>query len=233
MHFSKLRMGKHPSIRLSQAWAKYNGEGFTSGVLEECSADDLEPREEHWISLLKPNYNRRLQATSNAGLRLSPAERVRHSAAMKVASRPGTAHHAHLVGLNQKNWDDPEARTRRIDSIRAAWTPEKRAEQAERMKGVDNGKAARAARWSKPGASSRASEAMKASWQTRKKVTHEGIEKLCAERGLTFISFDGQRVTLRCEKHDHTATPDKRKFVYSGQGCRFCGFERSSEKQRR
>lgn len=233
LHFSLLRCGRHASTRLTRAWEKYAGTGFTSGTLEECESAVLEAREEHWIKLLKPNYNRRMEVTSNAGLRMTAEEREQLSRSMKAASAPGTEHHRHLTEQNARNWADPESKARRVEALRAAWTPEKRAEQSERQKGIDNGEAARVARWSKPGASERASAAMKASWASRKKVTLEVIQELCDERGLELVSFDGQRVTVRCPKHDHTASPDKRKFVYAGQGCRFCGFERSSEKQKR
>jgi len=231
-HFSNLRCARHKSNRLTQAWEKYEGTGFSSGILEECLENVLEAREEHWIKALKPNYNRRIEATSNAGLRGTATQRAAISAAMKEASAPGTAHHQHLSDLNAKNWADPEAKARRVDSLRAAWTPEKRALQSEKQKGIDNGKAARDARWSKPGASERATEILKKSWEGRKKVTSEVIKTLCDERGLDLIAFDGETVTVYCKKHDHTGAPNKKKFVYSGQGCRFCGFERSSEKQK-
>lgn len=230
-HRYQLRIGKHPSKHLSAAWKKYGEDAFEFSVLEQCADAELLVREQHWMDVLKPQYNKRLKAESNFGIPVSEDDRALKSAASKswALSEEGRAQ---LSENSRKGWAG-DRRAARIKQLKEIWTPEKRAEQSKRQKGVDKGEIARVARWSRPGASERASEALKASWATRKKVTSEVIEKLCDERGLEFIAFDGQRVTVRCPKHDHTASPDKRKFVYAGQGCRFCGFERSSEKQKR
>src|SRR5437762_529975 len=82
-HLSDLRGGCHPSRRLSLAFEKYKGEGFDSGILEECLPEQLEVREQFWINTLKPRYNSRLSADSNTGLRMSEEHRAAHSAAMK------------------------------------------------------------------------------------------------------------------------------------------------------
>ena len=230
-HRYLLRIGKHPSKHLSASWKKYGEDAFEFSILEQCADAELLAREQHWMDVLKPQYNKRLIAESNLGIPVSEEDKALKSVASKAwaLSEEGRAQ---LSENSRKGWAG-ERRAARIKQLKEVWTPEKRAEQSKRQKGVDYGEAARVARWSKPGASERASEALKASWAARKKVTSEVIEKLCDERGLEFIAFDGQRVTVRCPKHDHTASPDKRKFVYAGQGCRFCGFERSSEKQKR
>lgn len=226
-----LRTGAHPSKHLSASWTKYGEDVFETATLEECPPSALLEREQHWIDTMQPEYNKRAKANSNLGLPKSEESRLAHSKAASIWANTDGGR-AQLGENSAKGWSTPEKRAARIDSLRAAWTPEKRTLVSEKQKGIDNGKAARDARWSKPGASERATASMKASWETRKKVTSEVIKTLCDERGLDLIAFDGETVTVYCKKHDHTGTPNKKKFVYSGQGCRFCGFERSSEKQK-
>ncbi len=231
-HRYRLRTGQHPSRHLSASWKKYGEDVFEFVTLEVCDVSKLLEREQYWIDELKPEYNKRLKAEGNHGMSLDAEwcqEISRRTKEWAVSDEGRKV----LSANSRRGWADPTKRDARIKALKDVWTPEKRAEQSERQKGIDNGEAARVARWSKPGASERASAAMKASWASRKKVTLEVIQELCDERGLELVSFDGQRVTVRCPKHDHTASPDKRKFVYAGQGCRFCGFERSSEKQKR
>lgn len=42
---------------LSRAFRKYGIQNFTFEVIEECSTDDLNERENYWINKLKPEYN--------------------------------------------------------------------------------------------------------------------------------------------------------------------------------
>jgi hypothetical protein len=55
-HRSTLRHGKHRSARLQAAWEKH-GAALVFEVLEECTVDKLDEREQHWIDLLKPVLN--------------------------------------------------------------------------------------------------------------------------------------------------------------------------------
>lgn len=238
-HISDLRAGIHKSKRLSQAFKKY-GDVFAYGILEECLPDQLAEREQHWIDLLKPRYNARLKPDTNAGLRMSEAARIAHSDAMKgyVADNPEFGDH--LNEQNRRNWADPEKKAVRIASLKAAWTVEKRLEQSQRMKGIDNGEVARTVRWSKPGAGKRMGEAANKMWDRRgRKNTPEAVYAKANELGWMCLGIgpsskpgacDG-RVKIHCSKHKYTGTPTVAKLMYQGQGCRYCGFERSSEKQ--
>jgi group I intron endonuclease len=239
-HFSNLRKNQHHSRRLSKAFVKYQGKGFECGILEECLPEELEEREQFWIDKLKPRYNSRMQADSNRGLRMTEAERAAHVFHMKnmIAGRP--EFRDHLVNLNKMNWADPEKKAARVASLKSAWTPKKRAEQSEKQKGIDNGKAARDARWAKPGAGERQSKLTNRIWDRRgRKNTPEAVHTKASELGWECKEIgppskpgavDG-RVTIYCPKHDYTGMPTVQKLMYQGQGCRYCGFERSSEKQ--
>jgi group I intron endonuclease len=240
-HFVNLRRGVHPSRRLSMAFVKYKGEGFEHGMLEVCPAEKLEEREQFWIDLLKPRYNARLKADSNTGLRMTEAERLAHSDTMKEHVENNPEFREHLVGLNEANWADPERKAARIASLKAAWTPEKRAAVSAKQKGIDAGVAGRAARWSKPGASEHQTQIINKIWDRRgRKNTPEAIHAKAKEFGWECREIgvpskpgaaDG-RITIFCPKHNHTGTPTLAKLMYQGQGCRLCGFERSSEKQK-
>lgn len=239
-HLSDLRTGRHPSRRLSMAFVKYSGEGFESGILEECLPEQLEEREQFWIDTLKPRYNSRLSADSNTGLRMTEAERVAHAVAMKDFTANDPEFRAHLAEQNELNWADPEKKAARIASMKAAWTPEKRAELSTKQKGVDKGKIARTARWDKPGAGKHQSKLLSQLWDKRgRKNTPETIKAKVEEFGWKCLEIgppskpggaDG-RVTIHCLKHNYTGTPTVAKLMYQGQGCRHCGHARSSEKQ--
>jgi group I intron endonuclease len=239
-HLSDLRSNRHPSRRLSKAFVKYRGEGFEFGLLEECLPEQLEEREQFWIDKLKPRYNSRLRADSNRGLRMTEAERAAHSGHLKrmIANNPDFREH--LIEQNELNWANPEKKAARVAAIKAAWTPEKRAGVSLKQKGIDNGEAARVARWSRPGAGERQSELTNQIWDRRgRKNTPEAIKAKTAELGWECREIgppskpgavDG-RVTIYCSKHDYIGTPTVQRLMYRGQGCRYCGFERSSVKQ--
>jgi len=239
-HLSNLRNERHWSLRLTQAIKKYGAENFESGILEECFPEQLAEREQHWIDLLKPRYNARLKPDTNAGLRMTEITRAAHSDAMKdyVATNPEFGEH--LNEQNRRNWADPEKKAARIASMKAAWTVEKRLEQSQRTKGIDKGEVARTVRWNKPGAGERMGEAANKMWNRRgRKNTPEAVYAKANELGWVCMGIgpaskpgacDG-RVKIHCPKHKYTGTPTVAKLMYRGQGCRYCGFERSSEKQ--
>lgn len=239
-HLSNLRAGRHASRRLSLAFEKYKGEGFASGILEECLPEQLEEREQFWIDTLKPRYNSRLSADSNTGLRMSEKHRAAHSMAMKSFVADNPEFHEHLIEQNELNWADPEKKAARVASLKAAWTIEKRLEQSAKQRGVDNGETARTVRWNKPGAGERQSKLTHKIWDRRgRKNTPETIRAKVKEfgwecRGIGPPSKPGAvdgRVKIYCPKHNYVGTPTVQHLMYRGQGCRYCGFERSSEKQ--
>jgi group I intron endonuclease len=239
-HLSNLRNERHQSLRLTQAIKKYGVENFESGILEECLPEQLAEREQHWIELLKPRYNARLKPDTNAGLRMTEATRAVHSDVMKAHIADNPEFGEHLKEQNRRNWADPEKKVARIASLKAAWTVEKRLELSQRTKGIDKGDVARTVRWNKSGAGERMSEVANKIWDRRgRKNTPEAVHARASELGWVCVGIgpaskpgacDG-RVEIYCPKHKHTGTPTVAKLMYRGQGCRYCGFERSSEKQ--
>jgi group I intron endonuclease len=71
-HRHQLHKGKHANIKLQRAWNKYGAVAFRFDVLDYCDEpEELIPCEQQWIDSIKPHYNLRLVAHSNAGIKLS------------------------------------------------------------------------------------------------------------------------------------------------------------------
>lgn len=143
-HLSCLRHKKHFSVRLSAAWARYDGKGFQHVVLEECAVDQLLAREQHWIDTLKPSYNARTCAERNDGVKTSDRQKA---VAREMGQRPEQIER--IAKGSKSAWSDPVKKAARVAAMRAWWTPERRAEQAARQAGVDKGKKAREVRWAR------------------------------------------------------------------------------------
>lgn len=57
-HLSKLRKNKHHCKHLQNSFNKRGKSKFFSIIIEECLEESLINREEYWISVLKPEYNK-------------------------------------------------------------------------------------------------------------------------------------------------------------------------------
>lgn len=65
-HINKLKNREHSCKHLEYSYHKYGFDNFIFEVLEYC--DNYTEREQYYISLLKPEYNKRLIAQNNKGL---------------------------------------------------------------------------------------------------------------------------------------------------------------------
>jgi len=75
-HKSLLNRNKHFNLHLQASWNKYEENSFTFELIEECSLQDLEKREEYNIKLYKANnrlygFNKRINCKTNLGIKLS------------------------------------------------------------------------------------------------------------------------------------------------------------------
>lgn len=52
LHLSRLNRNKHGNNHFQNAWNKYGKENFIFEIIEECSIDDLNIREQYWIETL-------------------------------------------------------------------------------------------------------------------------------------------------------------------------------------
>jgi group I intron endonuclease len=95
----------------------------------------------------------------------------------------------------------------------------------------------RKVRWEAPGAAERQSEMMSAV-RAKKRRTQEDIEAMIAAASPHWMlqSLAGtktkDKITIHCAKHDAVHSVTVNMLVSRQQGCRACGFERSSEKQK-
>lgn len=125
-HFGNLRRGTHHNHHLQNAWNKYGAEAFEHSMLEQVTGiETLVEREQFWIDELQANergYNARTKADSNFGHCPSPETRAK------------------IGAVNRGRKITEEQRAKQM----AYWTPEARAEQAARKRGLKMSDAHRA-----------------------------------------------------------------------------------------
>jgi group I intron endonuclease len=68
-HFAKLKREVHSNKHLQASYLKYGRKAFSFTVLEYC--DNFTEREQYFIDTLNPEYNHRLVAQNNLGLKVS------------------------------------------------------------------------------------------------------------------------------------------------------------------
>lgn len=71
IHFYNLKNNKHGNPHLQSSYNKHGKDNFVFEIIEECVVEILLLREQYYIDILKPNYNIRLVAKSNLGLKFS------------------------------------------------------------------------------------------------------------------------------------------------------------------
>lgn len=79
-HKYYFRNEKHQNIHLQRAYNKYGEQSFVFEILENCEPDKLIEREQVWIDWLKPQYNKRKDASSNLGIKYSEETKIKMSA---------------------------------------------------------------------------------------------------------------------------------------------------------
>ncbi len=87
-HRKALRSGEHYSAFLQRSWNKYGEQAFVFDVLEKIDDSSiLLTREQEWLDHEKPEFNTATCAEApRRGSKMTPAQRRRHSAAMKKAA---------------------------------------------------------------------------------------------------------------------------------------------------
>lgn len=82
-HFFNLKYNKHHSIHLQNSYNKYKYYYFTYFILDFCNINFLEEREQYFIDLFKPEYNKRVDSTRNIGIKPSEETRKKISETLK------------------------------------------------------------------------------------------------------------------------------------------------------
>ena len=95
-HLSKLRKNKHHSKHLQASFNKYGEESFLSGIIDICTEDKLIEKEEFWISVIKPTYNKVFKDLKRPASSYSLEIKKRISESVKKAHSKG------LLNSNRK-----------------------------------------------------------------------------------------------------------------------------------
>jgi group I intron endonuclease len=82
-HFSSLRKNRHHNKHLQYSFNKYKENNFGFYILEKCPINELSIREQYYIDKLKPDYNKRIIAENNQGLKHSDQAKKKISIAHK------------------------------------------------------------------------------------------------------------------------------------------------------
>lgn len=138
-HRSDLKLGKHHSILLQRAWAKYGADCFEFIVLTRCPADSCIEQEQQFIDFYhsanpENGYNIAPTAGSSLGVKLSEETRNRISAAVLARFTDPIERRKHGE-IQKRRFSDPEQRRLTGEKTKAALaTPERRAKLSANSK---------------------------------------------------------------------------------------------------
>lgn len=116
-HFNDLKLQKHHSRYFQRAYNKYGQQSFVLDILELVTENSqLEVREQYWLDLLKPEYNIRIFATNNNGIKRTDEfkEKVRNNLLGRKHSEETKAKISRAVsGSNNDNYGTTASREQR------------------------------------------------------------------------------------------------------------------------
>jgi group I intron endonuclease len=130
IHFVYLRKGNHHNSHLQNAYSKYGRENFSFQVLEYCDVSLLIEREQYYIDSLRPEYNVRLTADSNLGLRRSKETRKKMSDA-KIGFIPWNKGIPQSEETRRKNSEAHKGKKKSKETLRKLSEAGKRRHQTE------------------------------------------------------------------------------------------------------
>jgi len=92
-HLRQLESNNHHSKFMNRCWNKHGKESFVFRVLENCCKEHLINREQHYIDILKPEYNTAQKAGSQLGYKHSKETRKKMSESRPKDFSPMTGKH--------------------------------------------------------------------------------------------------------------------------------------------
>lgn len=102
-HLKCLKGNYHCNKYLQRSWSIYSNDNFIFVVLEKCPQSELNEREQHWIDILKPDYNMAPVAGSMLNYKHTEEAKANMSAAQKGKSpSKETRIKMHLAKLGNK-----------------------------------------------------------------------------------------------------------------------------------
>lgn len=114
-HKPDLKNNKHGNQHLQNAWNKYGESNFEFLILEECSIDVLEIKEEYWLDQFK-SYERQ------CGYNLTKICNGKHIISEETKEKMS------------QSWQNSEIREKRIEAIKNSITPEIRKKHSDYAK---------------------------------------------------------------------------------------------------
>ena len=107
-HISMLNKNEHQNKHLQCSWNKYGEECFKFNVLEYCSIDELDNKEDYYIAKYQSNnnqygFNYRVDNKTNRGLKWSDEQREKMMDAIK--NNPWFHNHTIPLTTLQKAWE--------------------------------------------------------------------------------------------------------------------------------
>lgn len=112
-HKYELKHNLHLNRYLQSAWNKYGESNFVFSVLEEVSEDELTEREKYWVDFYGGYESDKLYNLREPG----PSGRLSEETRKKLS-----------VSAKQWRRDNPDKVNELSRSLKASWTPERRAE---------------------------------------------------------------------------------------------------------
>lgn len=88
-HSTKLKHNIHSSKHLQASYNKYGKDNFIFEVIEYCNKEICVEREQYYLNILKPSYNKRADATLNLGVKNSKETKNKISKSLKLAYKEG------------------------------------------------------------------------------------------------------------------------------------------------
>lgn len=88
IHFAQLRKGTHSNKHLQNSFNKHGEQSFEFIILENCDQHQLLIREQYYIDILIPTYNKRVIAASNIGYKKSAEDIEKTVSKLRNVPRP-------------------------------------------------------------------------------------------------------------------------------------------------
>lgn len=141
-HVKTLSGNYHCNVYLQRSWNLFGKECFRFEVLEECSIENLNDREQHYIDILNPEYNMAPVAGSMLNYKHTKEARANMSKA-----HIGKSHHTeeHKKKLSERmkgnQWNKGRKQSIQIEAMRMATKGKpKSAEQKAKMSASQKGR---------------------------------------------------------------------------------------------
>lgn len=118
-----LKNNKHHNTHLQKDFNKYGKNNFKFHILEFCNIEELEEKEQYWISKLKSNqekygYNRRIDVETNRGLKLLEETKLKISKTLKGKKLTLSEEQKRHLSFKHRGSNNPSAKLTEGDVVK-------------------------------------------------------------------------------------------------------------------